>query len=154
MHACSVMSHSLQPCGLKLFRSLCPCNFPGKDTGVGYHFLLQGIFLSQGSNLHWQADSLPLTTGEALLCKCIHLYKIQYIYYVNKFIHLIYIKCLLLRAALLCCARELLQWMNQTLEGLSLRWTRQMNGQAVSIQCDKSSDGVNIENILYWLEDM
>ena len=30
---------------------------------MGYHFLPQGIFLTQGSNLHllhWQADSLPL----------------------------------------------------------------------------------------------
>ena len=30
--------------------------------GMGYHFLLQGIFPTQGSNpglLHWQADSLP-----------------------------------------------------------------------------------------------
>ena len=30
---------------------------------MGCHFLLQGIFLTQGSNLrllHWQADSLPL----------------------------------------------------------------------------------------------
>ena len=26
-------------------------NFPGKDTGVGCHFLLQGIFLTQGLNL-------------------------------------------------------------------------------------------------------
>ena len=25
--------------------------FPGKSTGVGCHFLLQGIFLTQGSNL-------------------------------------------------------------------------------------------------------
>ena len=39
---------------------------PGKNTGVGCHFLLQGIFLTQGSNsylrwlLHWQVDSLPL----------------------------------------------------------------------------------------------
>ena len=39
---------------------------PGKDTGVGYNGLLQGIFLTQGSNphllcfLHWQAGSLPL----------------------------------------------------------------------------------------------
>ena len=39
---------------------------PGKKTGVSYHFLLQGIFPTQGSNpcllslLHWQADSLPL----------------------------------------------------------------------------------------------
>ena len=27
-----------------------PRNFPGKSTGVGCHFLLQGIFLTQGSN--------------------------------------------------------------------------------------------------------
>ena len=26
-------------------------DFPGKNTGVGYHFLLQGIFPTQGSNL-------------------------------------------------------------------------------------------------------
>ncbi|XDA74261.1 hypothetical protein R6Z07F_004481 [Ovis aries] len=41
--------------------------FPGKDTGLGRHFLLQGIFLTQGSNsrllcfLPWQVDSLPLS---------------------------------------------------------------------------------------------
>ena len=41
-------------------------NFPGKNTGVGRHFLLQGIFWILGSTasllslLHWQADSLPL----------------------------------------------------------------------------------------------
>ena len=37
--------------------------FPGKNTGVGCHFPLQGIFLIQGWNttiLSWQADSLPL----------------------------------------------------------------------------------------------
>ena len=45
---------------------LCPCNFSGENTKVGFHFLLQGVFLTQGSNLrflgllHWQADSLPL----------------------------------------------------------------------------------------------
>ena len=32
-------------------RLLCPWNFPGKNTGVGCHFLLQGIFLTQGLNL-------------------------------------------------------------------------------------------------------
>ena len=46
-------------------------NSLGKDTGVGCHFLLQGIFLTQGSNprlLHWQADSLPLNhLGSPLL---------------------------------------------------------------------------------------
>ena len=39
---------------------------PGKNTGVASHFLLQDIFLTQGSNLcllcllHWQVGSLPL----------------------------------------------------------------------------------------------
>ena len=46
--------------------SPCPWNFSGKDTGGGWHFLLQGIFLNQGLNpchlhlLHRQVDSLPL----------------------------------------------------------------------------------------------
>ena len=38
----------------------CPWDFPGKNTGVGSHFLLQGIFLTLGWNLrllHWQAGS-------------------------------------------------------------------------------------------------
>ena len=29
---------------------LCPWDFPGKNTGVGSHFLIQGIFLTQGLN--------------------------------------------------------------------------------------------------------
>ena len=32
-------------------RILCPWDSPGKNTGVGSHALLQGIFLAQGSNL-------------------------------------------------------------------------------------------------------
>ena len=41
--------------------------FPGKNTGLGCHFLFQRIFPTQGSNLHvlsllhLQADSLPLS---------------------------------------------------------------------------------------------
>ena len=31
--------------------SLCSWDSPGKNTGVGCHFLLQGIFLTQGLNL-------------------------------------------------------------------------------------------------------
>ena len=30
---------------------LCPWDFPGKSTGVGCHFLLQGVFPTQGWNL-------------------------------------------------------------------------------------------------------
>ena len=64
--SCSVVSNSLQTQGLLPSRLLCPWDFPGKNTGVGCHFLPQGIFLTQGLNppllhlLHWQADSLPL----------------------------------------------------------------------------------------------
>ena len=32
-------------------RLLCPWDFPGKNTGVGCYFLLQGIFLTRGLNL-------------------------------------------------------------------------------------------------------
>ena len=41
-------------------------DYPGKKTGVGCHALLQGIFLTQGSNLrlfhllYWQVGSLAL----------------------------------------------------------------------------------------------
>ena len=48
---------------------------PGKSTGVGCHFLLQGIFLTQGSNLcllhflHWQAGSLPPVPPGKLLTR-------------------------------------------------------------------------------------
>ena len=37
-----------------------PWDFPGKNTEVGCHFLLQGIFPTQGLNLcllHWQSNS-------------------------------------------------------------------------------------------------
>ena len=54
----------LQPHGLQLTRLLCPWNSPGKNTGVGCYFFLQGLLLTQGSNLcrlHWHADSLPLS---------------------------------------------------------------------------------------------
>ena len=45
-------------------------NFPGKNTGVGWHALLQGIFLTQGSNprllclLHWQVGFYRSATRE------------------------------------------------------------------------------------------
>ena len=41
---------------------LCPLDSPGKNTGVGCHALLQGIFLTQGSNQHLSA-SLALQTS-------------------------------------------------------------------------------------------
>ena len=47
-------------------RLLCPWDFPGKNTQVGCHALLQGIFPTQELNLgllrllHWHIGSLPL----------------------------------------------------------------------------------------------
>ena len=68
-HACeaaSVVSDSVQPHGPQPTRLLCPRDSPGKNTGVGCYALLQGIFPTQGLNLHllslldWQTDSLSL----------------------------------------------------------------------------------------------
>ena len=62
--SCLTLFH---PQGLQHIMLLCPWDFPGKNTGVVCHFLLQGIFQTQGWNpcllhlLHWQADSLPLS---------------------------------------------------------------------------------------------
>ena len=46
----SVVSNSLWPHGLEPARFLCSWDFPGKNTGLGSHSLLQGIFLTQGLN--------------------------------------------------------------------------------------------------------
>ena len=48
----SVVSDSLQFHGLQPTRLLRLWDFPGKNTGVGWHFLLQGIFLTQRLNPH------------------------------------------------------------------------------------------------------
>ena len=57
----------------------------GKNTGVGCHAFIQGIFLIQGLNphllclLHWQIGSLPLTPPEnpyinIHMCVCLHIH--------------------------------------------------------------------------------
>ena len=70
------------PHGLWPTRLLCPWNFPGKNTGVDCHCLLQGIFPAQESNLcllcllHWHVDSLPLAPpGKPPLTVCAQLLK-------------------------------------------------------------------------------
>ena len=81
MHVCEC-AKSLQlsltlcdPHGLQPARLLCPWDFPGKNTGVDCHALLQGTFPTQGSNphllclLHWQARPLPLARpGKPQFC--------------------------------------------------------------------------------------
>ena len=57
---------TLRPHGLA--RLLCSWDSPGKNTGVGCHFLLHGIFPAQGRNLgllHVKAEALlPELPGE------------------------------------------------------------------------------------------
>ena len=67
--SCSVMSDSLSPYELSPSRLLCPWDFPGKNTGVGCHFLLQDIFPTQGSKLglpHCRQTLYLWATREAL----------------------------------------------------------------------------------------
>ena len=77
MLSCSIMSDSLRPLA-----------FPGKDTAEGCHSLLQGIFLTQGSNprllrlLHWQADSFPLSYLDSQLLYLPTLYLVIPIVYI------------------------------------------------------------------------
>jgi len=67
------VSDSLRPYGPWPARLLCPWDSPGKDAGVHCHFLLQGTFLTQGSNpcllklLHGRQILYHSATGEAPL---------------------------------------------------------------------------------------
>ena len=89
----SVMSNSVRPHGLQIARLLCPWDSPGKKTGVGCHALLQGIFLTQESNLcllHIPALAgrffTTSTTWEAPLF-CLVCIKSTYVVQLRKFWH-------------------------------------------------------------------
>ena len=71
---CSVMSRLLQPPWTA--RLSCSWDFPGKNTGVGCHFLCQRTLPTQGSNLyllrvvggcHQPAPALPPTPSEVMI---------------------------------------------------------------------------------------
>ena len=62
-------------CDVQPSSLLCPWDSPGKNIGMGCHILLQGIFLTQGSNLglmspeiaqqilyHWATSTVNYTT--------------------------------------------------------------------------------------------
>ena len=82
---CSTMEHS--PLGF-----LCPWDFPGKNTGMGCHLLLQGIFPTQGWN--------PFSVAPALSCRVLYHWatwetqllnitpyffvRIRHVYYLNR----------------------------------------------------------------------
>ena len=63
---CAQLLTLCKPMACSLLVSFVYAIFPGKNTRVSCHFLLQGIFPTQGLNLcllhllHWEADSLPL----------------------------------------------------------------------------------------------
>ena len=62
MLICSVTYDSLQPVGLQPARLLYPWNFLGKNTRLGFHFRLQGIFPGiESKSPAWQVDSLSLS---------------------------------------------------------------------------------------------
>ena len=70
---CPAVSDSLEPCELQPAMLLCPWDFPGKNTAVGCHFLLQGIFLTQRLNLVSPAlDSLGFLKGYGILLASSH----------------------------------------------------------------------------------
>ena len=79
----SVLCNSLWPHGLKPSRLLCPWDFPGKNAGVGCHFLLQGIFPTQGLNQHLPVS--PALHRQILYHWAICLTLIYVIYLKNKF---------------------------------------------------------------------
>ena len=69
---------------VQLFATLCFSVhgiLPGKNIGVGCHFLLQGIFPNQGSNrhllclLHWQKGSLRLAPVIYFIYSSIYLWR-------------------------------------------------------------------------------
>ena len=90
----SVVSDSLRPRGLQPASLFCPWGYPHKNTGVGCHFLLQGIFPTQRLNpcllslLHLQTGSLPLAPpGKpnslyryVYTHMCIYIYECTYTY--------------------------------------------------------------------------
>ena len=71
-YSCLENSSTLRPHGLQPARLCYPWHFSGRNTGVGFHFLHQGIFLTQGLNprllclLHRQVVS-------SLAGKCHHI---------------------------------------------------------------------------------
>ena len=70
--ACSIVSDSVIP-RIVAHQAPLSVGFSRKEHRSGLHFLLQGIFPTQGWNLHlycllhWHVDSLPLASPEKLI---------------------------------------------------------------------------------------
>ena len=79
--SCSVMSDCLWPHGLEPTRFLHPWDFPGKNTGVGCHFLLQEIFLTQGLNPglpHCRQTLYHLSHQGSPSCCCLCIFRLNH----------------------------------------------------------------------------
>ena len=79
----SVVSNSLRPHCLQPARFLCPWNSLGKNTAVGCHALLHGIFLTQGLNvgllhrrqiLYLLSQGSPTEENGNIQLKCISIF--------------------------------------------------------------------------------
>ena len=94
--SCPTLCDPMEPA-----RLLCPWDCPGKNTGVGCHSLLHGIFQTQGSNLslphcrqilyhlsHQGHPCLPtrVTTIQTSIVIVLHVYEFN----VNKIIHTVF----------------------------------------------------------------
>ena len=83
--SCSFVYDSLRPQGLWPSRFLCPWDSPGKNTGMGCHSLLQGIFVTRRSNpglLHCKQILYRLSDREDPILSC-ELLNFTFIWYVK-----------------------------------------------------------------------
>ena len=85
VHACKVtLVVSSWSYGLWTSRLLCPWDYPGNDTGVGFHALPQEIFLTQGWNpclLHLLYSALEGGFLPASVCVCVSVYVYIHMFY-------------------------------------------------------------------------
>ena len=99
----SVVSDSSRPHGLQPTRLLHPWDSPGKNTGVDCHFLLQGIFPTQGLNpgllhcrwilYHWAISEALMNTIIIGILFNFFLLLILYYYYEWKFFFVLLFTC-------------------------------------------------------------
>ena len=113
----------MQPQGLQPLRLLRPWGFPGKNTRVGCHFHLQGIFPSQGLNLgllYCRRTLYPLShQGSPILSKVIHKHKKRAVWLFPKHLK-VQVKVLVAQSSLTICDP-----MNCSLPGSSVHGTSQ-----------------------------
>ena len=129
----SVVSDSLRLHGLQSARLLFPWNSAGKNTGVGSHSLLQGIFLTQGWNLgllhcrqilyHLSHQGSPkgiILSSKQLMMKTVRISFFFFSVFLKEFLSALSLGCC---EWTFCSCRErgplLLRNMGSRLEGLS-----------------------------------